>query len=284
VIPGGSRRDKWARLIQDRLFRLSKPWRRVNEDAIHVFGCQKSGTSAVAHLTALAGGLSATVDIPTIWRTPVSAVVKGQLEVEDLIQTHRPYFSRDLVKEPTLAPIMDEVAASIGLRKVVFVIRDPETNVRSRLQRCGLAGDLEDFSADDVQHILKESWHWTYDWPYRYKAQSRFWSGDRHYVEGLGILWCSCVEAMQRATQQGVDVHVVRYEDFERDKQGTVEGILEAFNRPVCQDVSPHLNVRFQPKGNRSISIEAFFGERNLARLNAITASHLGLFGYGQTN
>lgn len=280
MIPGGSRRAKWGRLLDDRLFRLSKPLRRVNPDAIHVFGCQKSGTSAVAQLTAMAGGLSATVDIPTIWRTPVSDIVRGEASVKGLVEAHRPYFSRELVKEPGLAPILDEVAGHIGLQKVVFVVRNPTTNVRSILQRRGVAGDLPELRVEDVAAMLKGNWHWTYDWPHVYRPQAKFWSEGRHYVEGLGALWSSCVAAMERAEKNGVEVHVVRYEDFVKDKRGTVERILAEFGRPVRQDVSAHVDVRFQPKGDHSISVEDFFGADNLARLEDVTRPGAQLFGY----
>ena len=280
MIPGGSRRAKWGRLLDDRLFRLSKPLRRVNPDAIHVFGCQKSGTSAVAQLTAMAGGLSATVDIPTIWRTPVSDIVRGEASVKGLVEAHRPYFSRELVKEPGLAPILDEVAGHIGLQKVVFVVRNPTTNVRSILQRRGVAGDLPELRVEDVAAMLKGNWHWTYDWPHVYRPQAKFWSEGRHYVEGLGALWSSCVAAMERAEKNGVEVHVVRYEDFVKDKRGTVERILAEFGRPVRQDVSAHVDVHFQPKGDHSISVEDFFGADNLARLEDVTRPGAQLFGY----
>lgn len=280
MIPGGSRRAKWGRLLDDRLFRLSKPLRRVNPDAIHVFGCQKSGTSAVAQLTAMAGGLSATVDIPTIWRTPVTDIVRGQASVKGLVEAHRPYFSRALVKEPALAPILDEVAGHIGLQKVVFVVRNPSTNVRSILQRRGVAGDLPELWSEEVAAMLKGNWHWTYDWPHVYRPQAKFWSEGRHYVEGLGTLWSSCVAAMERAEKNGVEVHVVRYEDFVKDKRGTVERILAEFGRPVRQDVSAHVDVRFQPKGDHSISVEDFFGADNLARLEDVTRPGAQLFGY----
>ncbi|MAC16943.1 MAG: hypothetical protein CMC97_01400 [Flavobacteriales bacterium] len=280
MIHGGSSRAQWARLFEDRLFRLSKPFRRVNPDAIYVFGCQKSGTSAVAQLTAMAGGLSATVDIPTIWRTPVSDIVKGQSAVKDLVEIHRPYFSRELVKEPGLTPILEHVAAHVGLRKVVFVVRDPFTNVRSMLQRRGLEGNRPELAAEEFAAMMKGNWHWTYDWPYAYRPQAKFWSEGRHYVEGLGFLWSSCVAAMQRAEENGVKVHVVRYEDFVKDKRGTVERILADFGRPVRQDVSAHVDVRFQPKGDHSISVEDFFGAANSAMLEEVTRSRAHLFGY----
>jgi hypothetical protein len=280
VIPGGSRRSKWARLLGDRLFRLSKPIRRVNPDAIHVFGCQKSGTSAVAQLTAMAGGLSATVDIPTMWRTPVTDIVRGEATVKDFVETHRPYFSRELVKEPGLAPILDQVAGQIGLRKVVFVVRNPLTNVRSILQRRGVVGDRPELQAEEVAAMLKGNWHWAYDWPHVYRPEAKFWSEGRHYVEGLGTLWSSCVAAMQRAEKMGVEVHVVRYEDFVKDKRGTVEGILAEFGRPVRQDVSAHVDVRFQPKGDHSVSVEDFFGATNLAMLEEATRTGAHFFGY----
>ena len=245
MIPGGSSRAQWARLFEDRLFRLSKPFRRVNPDAIHVFGCQKSGTSAVAQLTAMAGDLSATVDIPTIWRTPVSDIVTGQSTVQNLVDAHRPYFSRELVKEPSLTPILDHVAGHVGLRKVVFVVRDPLTNVRSMLQRRGLEGNRPELAAEAFAAMMKGNWHWTCDWPHVYRPQAKFWSEDAITSRA----WGSCGRLWRPWAGEGEwgGSPCVRYEDF-KNKRSTVSASWRT--RPASSAERVTWDVRFQPKGD----------------------------------
>ena len=105
----GSHPNKWVKLIYDRLFRLQTPFLTQNSDAVWVFGNPKSGTSVIAELLAIGGGWSATVDIPTLWRTPVSDVRKGLSSAQALVEHHQAYFSRDLIKEPGLTVIMDRL-------------------------------------------------------------------------------------------------------------------------------------------------------------------------------
>ena len=274
---------KWRALLADRLLRLSSPVRTVNRNAILVFGCQKSGTSAIASLMAEAGGLSSTVDIPALWRTPVRDVMEGKRRVEDLLDHHRAYFSRGLIKEPGLTLIMPEIVSAMGARKVVFVVRDPYDTVRSILQRRNVPGNLDGLTGDLERRLNKAHWHWTYDWPHRYRPTKPLCFENRHYVEGLAAMWQWSVEAFQKTVAAGHDVEVVRYEDFLGNKQGTIEAVLSVMGVDVKHDIAPFLDVNFQPKGDHSISVPDFFGGDNLARISAVTEAGRNYFNYSLT-
>ena len=45
-------------------------------------------------------------------------------------------------------------------------------------------------------------------------------------------------------------------------------------------DVTPYADVQYQPKGNRSITAEEFFGPDNLARLLRICGPTMAELGY----
>jgi len=280
VNPGHSPSNKWVQLLADRALRMSSPFVRPNSDAVCVFGCPKSGTSAVSALLAKAGGLSVTVDIPPLWRTPVWEVHAGQRSAASLIRHHRAYFSRDLIKEPALTTIMDDLLPALGAQKVVFVIREPKSTVRSILQRRGLPGNAEQLSPKQWSQVYKGSWHWTYDWPYRYSPQVPPWLKDRTYVEGLATLWQWGVDALERTQALGWDPLVVRYEDFLDDKLETIHSTLASLDIPVKMDVSPFLDRQFQPKGNHSVSLPDFFGLDNLSRIESITKTGRHRFNY----
>ena len=189
-----------------------------------------------------AGGLSSTVDIPTLWRTPVRDVMEGKRRAEDLLDHHRAYFSRGLIKEPGLTLIMPEIVSAMGARKVVFVVRDPYDTVRSILQRRGVPGNLDGLTGNLERRLNKGHWHWTYDWPHRYRPTKPLCFENRHYVEGLAAMWQWSVEAFQKTVAAGHDVEVVRYEDFLGNKQGTIEAVLSVLDVGVKHDIAPFLD------------------------------------------
>ena len=280
MIPGGKKAQVWARLLADRLFRLSTPFRQVNPDAVLVFGCPKSGTSAVAHLLADAGALKATVDIPTFWQTPAADVLEGRISIDTLLSQHKAYFSRDLIKEPGLTAIMDTLVSRLEAKKVVFVVRDPVTTVRSILQRRGVPGHLTALTSAQRLQLSKRNWHWTYDWPYKCEPHEPAWLSGRHYVEGLAMLWQSSVDALVRTQGQGASPVVIRYEDFIEGKQAVIHQTLEALGVEVKVDISSALDRQFQPAGDHSKPVQDFFGPDNFDRI--IDATHAGreMFNY----
>lgn len=245
-----------------------------------VFGAPKSGTSVVAQLLSIGSGGSATIDIPTLWRTPVQEVRNGNTSAAQLIGHHRAYFSRDVIKEPGLTSIMDLIVSEMGVRKVVFVVRDPLTNIRSLLQRRGIPGDLDVLSQDQMKRLVGGSWHWTYDWPYRNTKASADWFGGRHYVEALAAQWQSGVDAWVRTRQMDVEPFVLRYEDFLVDKMTAIESIMDQFGLAMRHDISEHLDKQFQPKGDHTVSVESFFGPRNMEHILRETEQGVSLFGY----
>ena len=276
----GSHPNKWVKLIYDRLFRLQTPFLTQNSDAVWVFGNPKSGTSVIAELLAIGGGWSATVDIPTLWRTPVSDVRKGLSSAQALVEHHQAYFSRDLIKEPGLTVIMDRLVEELELQKVVFVVRDPRTNIRSLLQRRGVPGNMETLTPELRLRLCKSNWHWTYDWPYRNERKEPHWLRDRQYIDGLAAQWQSGVDALECVREMGVEPLVIRYEDFLLDKESTITEALEKMGSSARVDFGPYMDVQFQPKGDHSMPLDVFFGEANLERIERATKKGVGLFNY----
>ena len=135
-----------------------------------------------------------------MWRTPVTDIVRGEATVKDFVETHRPYFSRELVKEPGLAPILDQVAGQIGLRKVVFVVRNPLTNVRSILQSCRLRRRLFCRKLALGLRLAPCLSPWRPSSGVKDATMSRVWEPCGHPV------WRPC----SGQKREGVEVHVVR--------------------------------------------------------------------------
>lgn len=271
---------KWKALLADRWLRMSAPFKSLNPNAVLVFGCPKSGTSAIGSLMAKSADLDATIDIPTLWRTPARDVLEGRITAAQLLRQHKPYFSKGLVKEPGLTLIMPEVVEAMKASRVVFVVRDPFETIRSILQRRNVPGDLETLTPAQRERVHSGHWHWVYDWPYRYQPRQPAWLEGRQYVEGLATYWQWTVEAHRRTVDAGFNVEVVRYGDFLRDKQGEIESTLRRLGLEPVHDISEFVDVSYQPKGDHSMTLEEFFGGRNMERIATITEDGRSFFNY----
>lgn len=99
----------------------------------------------------------------------------------------------------------------------------------------------------------------------------------QHYVARLAERWC--VAARQYLNNEDSMI-LVRYEDFNASKQSTIEGLVRALGLSVANDIGSSVDRQFQPRGNRSVTWQEFFGEHNLRMVNEICAPLLPRFGY----
>ena len=73
---------------------------------------------------------------------------------------------------------------------------------------------------------------------------------------------------------------LIRYEDFFADKMGSISSIASSFQLNQVKDITNILDYQFQPRGNRKVSCEEFFGEKNFNRINHLCGSRMKLLGY----
>lgn len=235
-------------------------------DPIIVLGNQKSGTSAVASLLADLGGLSKSIDIPELW--PLSQrLIHGELDFAEVVARYPKPFSRELIKEPNLTFFYAAVKATFPAGRYVFVNRDPRTNIRSFLARCKLPGDLEQLDPD--AYDLPESWRWDFD--------PAAWRSDyTHYIDLMAERWNRSADVY---LEQPGDMLLLKYEDFLRDKAGTLARLADQLGIAARNDVSAKLDVQYQPAGSRQ-SPRQFFGDRNLQRIESLCGGRMAAFGY----
>jgi len=76
---------------------------------------------------------------------------------------------------------------------------------------------------------------------------------------------------------------LIRYEDFVADKVGAIARLAAELGLPAAQDIDAWTDVQYQPRGDRDISWQEFFGPENLARIERICGDRMARFGYHRT-
>ena len=259
---------------------LRASWRalgaKIHPDPVFVLGTQKSGTSAIASLLAIAAELEASIDLRRDLDRPRAAeVATGRRAFGGFLRRNAVDFSRPIVKEPNLTFLLPEILGRWPQARIVFVDRDPVQTVRSVLDRLEIPGDLEGLEHLDAATAasIPAGWRIVLDsrWCERHAPGGEVGRPRRHYVEELArrsLLSRRIAEACAHARPDRT--HVVSYEAFRQDKAGTIERLLGALGLPMRVErgeFSQHLDRPFQPPGRFATATpESFFGA-NLERL-----------------
>lgn len=247
---------------------------QVNEEAIFLLGNQKSGTSAIAALLAELTGLSVTIDIRGIKEPVQSQLHKREMSFKTFVENNRYDFSKQIVKEPSLTFLYDDLKAAFPNGTFVFIVRDPRDNIRSILNRINLPGDLPDIDEADERWLQAPI-----DWQ---RVIDGRWLGlgGRNYVEQMAERWNLAVDIYERNKEEMV---LIRYEDFLQDKAGEIERLAKKLGHEKVNDIDDKVDIQYQPAGNRKVKKQDFFGAENLTRIERICADRMERFGYERT-
>ena len=241
--------------------RLASLAARPRRDPIVVLGHHKAGTTAVAALLAEHLGEDVTLDMP--------ALIDRAAETgwrEDFATRYAWYFRRGVIKDPWLTPHYERLRVALPGARFVLVVRDPRANLRSVLDRLALPGDCAGNPAGLDR--LPTGWR---------ALLSGAVEGQTHYIEGLAERW----QAAATADAAGDQLICLRYEDFNRDKEGTIAALAERLGRPGAIDISVSVDRAYQPAGrSRDVDWHAFYGSDNLQRLERICRAGMHRFGY----
>jgi hypothetical protein len=250
--------------------RIASLLARPNPEAIFILGHQKTGTTAIAALLAEMTGLSATLDLRRPRKHPVYHLVKsGQMSFAAFVRMNRVDFSRQLVKEPALSLFYDQLEAFFPKGRFVMVMRDPRDNLRSILNRLELPGNLEQLDEQQSTHV-KRAWS---------RMLDGSWlgiSGD-NYIEMMAGRWVLIAETYLRNREKML---LIRYEDFMKDKIGAIAGLAQLLGLPQLRDIADKVDIQYQPRGNREVTWERFFGQENLGRIERICGGPMTALGY----
>lgn len=247
----------------------------INPEPIIVLGHQKSGTSAIAALLAKAAGKTATIDFfyknnhtMPFFREQLH---QGKLPLTHFLSKNRQYLSTDIIKEPELTYLYDQLQSRFPKATYVFVVREPKSTLKSVLDRLKLPGHMPRLSKAQYEQVNPLS-----GWLPALEGKAPKTPGAT-YIERLAHRW-------NRATQTYLDdkgqMVLIRYEDFLADKQNSIYSLANRTGLAVVVDISDALNVQFQPKGNRHVATAEFFGKQNKATIDSICREQALQFGY----
>lgn len=246
---------------------------RIHRKPIFIFGNQKTGSTAIAALLAEATGNGVILDI--FFRQPGSfaverALLEHALSFDRFVYANKWLFSKPIIKEPDLIFLWEELAGFFPSSLSVFLLRDPRDNIRSILNRLGLPGNLEDLSGPQYRDLPSNVWRMILD-------GALYHSKGGNYIETLARRWLRTVEIYERHADQMI---LVRYEDFLKDKAGTIYSLAEKLGLPVVKDIASLVDVQYNRRGDRSISWPDFFGHDNLMTIESVCQSKMEAYDY----
>ncbi|MCP8617493.1 sulfotransferase family protein [Salirhabdus salicampi] len=245
----------------------------VNPSPTFVLGNQKSGTSAIGALLAQLTDRSVAIDLPGICEPVQPKLHRGDLSFQKFVQKNAYDFSKDIIKEPSLTFLYDELRTHFPNAKVVFIIRDPRDNIRSILNRVGIPGHLHNITDRKWRRQLKKA---PKDWE---RVIDSRWMGVKgeNYIEWMAHRWNVAADIY---TQNKDDMMFIRYEDFVKDKERAIRQLANELDLPHVHDISDKVDIQYQPAGNRNVKKHEFFGEHNLTRIHRICGDRMASFGY----
>lgn len=259
------KKSKKAITIFDRFFL------KINKSPVIILGNQKSGTSAIAHLLADYSGLSKTIDIPEIWPPTLLNLLTGKNNLQSFAQKYPKRFAKDIIKEPNLTFFYQDLKKNHPNASFIFIVRDPRSNIRSILDRLSLPGNLEKLNVDKTS-LTKPWWH---------MFNASLWNLGcyDHYIDILAARWNLAVGVFL-VNKDSDNILLVRYEDFVKDKLGTIQELAKKLGLVQVNEIVNKLDIQYQPAGNNNSSWLDFFGSNNLARIETICHEKMQIFGY----
>lgn len=250
---------------------LATPFAQPNDSPVIVLGNSKAGTTVIAGLLAEHAGLSCTLDFWPRLRRPetLERVHAGEMPFDAFVHRFRADFARDVVKDPHLTFLYPQLAQRFPRASFVMVVRDPRDNIRSILDRLDLPGDAEEIDAAAYRR-MRPLWRAILRSPW-------LDVGAGNYVERLAGRWLRGAEVYLR---NRAAIELIRYEDFLADKAGAIAGLADRLGLERRGRIANKLDRRYQPRGNRGVSWEDFFGRRNLRAIERICRPGATELGY----
>lgn len=98
-----------------------------------------------------------------------------------------------------------------------------------------------------------------------------------NYIEVMAARWNLAADMYLDHNDEMI---LIRYEDFLKDKIGSIQQLATTLGLKPFKDISSKLDLEYQPRGDRNVTWIKFFGEKNLERIERICGSKMEPFGY----
>ncbi len=245
----------------------------IHESPIFVIGNQKSGTSAIGALLADLADKTVAIDLPDICEPTQIKLHNHELSFPDFVERNKYDFSKEVIKEPSLTFLYEDIIKYFPNSKFVFIVRDPRDNIRSILNRVKINGDLTRIDDPDSQKKLAQA---PKDWE---RVIDSRWMGiqGENYIEWMAHRWNYAIDIYNKHKD---NMLLIRYEDFVKDKEGEIEKLARQLDLVPTNDISSKVDIQYQPAGNKKVSKMDFFGENNLRKIETICETRMKEFGY----
>ena len=244
-----------------------------------VLGHQKSGTTAIGSLLSMMSNLSYSND-------PFYEIDKGKggyvndflnhnHDLNKIIAKSKKGFIQNIIKEPDFIYRFDHLFKVYKNAKYLFVVRNPIDTIRSICNRLGLVPSQK-ISSTSTDEMVRGNRHWLRLLSGKLPELIRGYSNDS-YVFNIALRWSFAANIYLANSHR---ITLVRYEDFQQNKEEVLRTILRDFDLPVVNDVKDHLNKQFQPKGQKNVCLDDFFGLNNISLIHEICGREMRLFDY----
>jgi hypothetical protein len=253
--------------------RISVALRGPRRVRVVVLGHQKNGTTAVGALVAAA--MNADYSNDPLYRADwgqgnlAHSLLTTPGGLRGAVRARATLFCSSVVKDPDLSFLIGEVREVFADAGLVFVVRDPRQTVRSLADRLELTS--EDLGRESV---LREDW--TENWKLIVGGVAPAVKGAT-VVERLARRWKL---AYMHYSTYSDEVHLIRYEDFKKDKQATIHQLVETLGEKVRSDISGKVDRPFQAPGVASVDLAARIGPSNLSMIEDLCAREMEELGY----
>jgi hypothetical protein len=259
--------DFGNRRYQEIKIRFSK----INKKAVFIIGNQKSGTTVIAALLGHISGEKPLLDVYCrLDHHLEQQILRHELSFQEFIQMNRRFFTQKIIKEPAFVFQADQIIQCFPDARCVFVLRDPRDNIRSILNRLKLPGNQQQLTREQMENLPNILWQTILD-------GELFGTRGNNYIETLAHRWKRGLEIREQFSDK---IEVVRYEEFMKDKERFIFFLAQKLGLPVRHDITPYLDIQYQPKGDHSVSWVDFFGSKNLSIIEKICSEKMQSYGY----
>lgn len=237
---------------------------------LFILGNQKSGTTAVAALLAIATKKSVALDLPEMNEPIISWAYREDSDFKTIIKYYlSPAFAKNIIKEPGLTLLFEKKIQNLYPNSPkIFIVRHPLQNIRSQLDWVKYPGDLDTFDIKKAELT-----------PERLRVfnnEGQDFGAD--YIRILAQRWCDMADVYLRNQE---DMILVKYEDFIQKKSTYIASLAAKLNWEIVHDISSEANTEFQPKGkNQSKEPIDFFKKKNYETILEICGERMAKFGY----
>jgi len=242
----------------------------INNSPIFILGNQRSGTTAIAILLAELANISIAPELKQQIRKPMyKDMYSGELSFEKFVRINKYDFSKSIIKDNNLIFFYGDIVKFFGSPKFIFIVRDPRENIRSILNRLNLPGDQNRLTREQVKKIPKTWMSVIYsDWLDIHS---------NNYIEQLAYRWNLIIEIYLNKKK---NMLLVKYEDFNRNKQNKIYEICSKINLEPVSDISQNIDIQYQIAGDHSRELKEFFGKKNLCKIEKICKKGIDYFNY----